>query len=102
MLWPMFSEQAHPTEDRSDPVAAEPTDEDIVRSVLAGDTASFELIMRRYNRLLFRVARSIVGNDSEAEGVLQETYLRAFEHLGRFEGRSNSVRHEICATFHPG
>jgi RNA polymerase sigma-70 factor (ECF subfamily) len=87
MLCPMFSEQAHPTEDRSDPAAAEPADEDIVRSVLAGDNASFELIMRRYNRLLFRVARSIVGNDSEAEDVLQEAYLRAFEHLHRFQGR---------------
>ena len=34
-----------------------------------------------------RVARSIVGDDSEAEDVLQEAYLRAFEHLARFEGR---------------
>ena len=79
MLCPMFSDQAHPTEDRSDPAAAEPADEDIVRSVLAGDNASFGLIMRRYNRLLFRVARSIVGNDSEAEDVLQETLLQIWK-----------------------
>jgi RNA polymerase sigma-70 factor (ECF subfamily) len=84
----MFAEQAAPSDDRSGPAAEPPSDEEIVRRVLAGDTASFELLMRRYNRLLFRVARSIVGNDSEAEDVLQEAYLRAFEHLDRFEGRS--------------
>jgi RNA polymerase sigma-70 factor (ECF subfamily) len=86
----MFAEQALPPEDRSDRAqpAEPPADEEIVRRVLAGDTASFELIMRRYNRLLFRVARSIVGDDSEAEDVLQEAYLHAFEHLNTFEGRS--------------
>jgi RNA polymerase sigma-70 factor (ECF subfamily) len=83
----MFANPAAPPEDRPDPAAAAPADEDLVRRVLAGDTAAFELIMRRYNRLLFRVARSIVGDDSEAEDVLQEAYLRAFEHLRRFQGR---------------
>lgn len=67
----------------------EPDDDEIVRRVLAGDVASFELIMRRYNQRLFRVARSIVGDDGEAEDVVQEAYLRAYEHLGEFEGRSS-------------
>src|SRR6185312_14487543 len=84
----MFAEQAAPSDDRPDECPEPLADEEIVRRVLEGDTASFELIMRRYNRLLFRVARSILGNDSEAEDVLQEAYLRAFEHLRRFEGRS--------------
>ncbi len=70
-------------------VTAEPTDEDIVRRVLAGDIASFELILRRYNQRLYRVARSIVGNDSEAEDVVQEAYLNAYRHLGDFAGRSS-------------
>lgn len=65
-----------------------PTDDDIVRRVLTGDLASFEVIMRRYNQRLFRVVRSILGNDAEAEDVVQEAYVRAFEHLGQFEGRS--------------
>src|SRR5690348_6779594 len=84
----MPTERAVPSDDRPCPPGDMPADEEIVRRVLAGDTASFELIMRRYNRLLFRVARSIVGGDGEAEDVLQEAYLRAFEHLARFEGRS--------------
>jgi RNA polymerase sigma-70 factor (ECF subfamily) len=63
-------------------------DEEIVRRVLAGDTAAFELIMRRYNQRLFRVVRSIVGGAAEAEDVMQEAYLRAYQHLGQFAGRS--------------
>lgn len=64
------------------------TDEDVMLRVLAGDVASFELIMRRYNQRLFRVARGIVSDDGEAEDVVQEAYLLAFEHLAKFEGRS--------------
>lgn len=65
-----------------------PSDEDLVKRVLAGDTASFAPIMRRYNQRIFRAARSILGDDGEAEDVLQEAYVRAFEHLGQFEGRA--------------
>lgn len=64
------------------------SDEDLIECVLAGDTASFAPIMRRYNQRMFRVVRSILGDDGEAEDVLQEAYVRAFEHLGRFEGRA--------------
>lgn len=75
---------------RGGPTSAEPaTDEEIVRRVLEGDVASFELILRRYNQRLYRVARSIVGNDSEAEDVVQEAYLNAYKHLGDFAGRSS-------------
>jgi RNA polymerase sigma-70 factor, ECF subfamily len=63
-------------------------DEEIVARVLSGDHASFELIMRRYNQRLFRVARSIIGEDSEAEDVVQEAYFRVYQHLRQFEGRS--------------
>jgi len=65
-----------------------PTDEEIVCRVLEGDTASFELIMRRYDQRLFRVVRSIIGGEAETEDVMQEAYLRAYEHLSQFEGRS--------------
>jgi RNA polymerase sigma-70 factor (ECF subfamily) len=65
-----------------------PTDEEIVEQVLSGDGSAFELILRRYNQRLFRVARGILGDDAEAEDVLQEAYVRAFAHLDQFEGRS--------------
>jgi RNA polymerase sigma-70 factor (ECF subfamily) len=63
-------------------------DKEVVRRIRAGDGASFELLMRRYNQRIFRVVRSIVRDDDEAEDVVQESYVRAFEHLSRFEGRA--------------
>jgi RNA polymerase sigma-70 factor (ECF subfamily) len=62
------------------------TDADIVARVLAGDTALFELLMRRYNRLLFRLARGIVRDDDEARDVVQAAYVRAYYHLDQFRG----------------
>ena len=64
------------------------SDEQIVGRVLAGETALYELLMRRYNRLLYRVARSILRDDAEAEDVMQDAYVRAYQHLGSFEGRA--------------
>src|SRR5690606_5650087 len=64
------------------------TDEAVVARVLAGDLASFELIMRRYNQRIFRIVRAITADDDEAGDVVQETYVRAYEHLAQFEGRA--------------
>lgn len=64
------------------------SDEEIVSRVLAGDTVLYEIIMRRYNQMLYRVARSILRNDTEAEDVMQDAYVRAYEHLHQFAGRS--------------
>ena len=64
------------------------SDEEVVERVLAGDTALYEVVMRRYNTRLYRVARSILKNDGEAEDVMQDAYVRAFQHLGQFAGRA--------------
>jgi len=63
-------------------------DEELVKRVLAGDTPLYEVIMRRHNQLLYRVVRSILGNDAETEDVMQDAYVRAYTHLGQFAGRS--------------
>jgi RNA polymerase sigma-70 factor (ECF subfamily) len=71
--------------------AAAPTalsDEEVVARVLAGDTSLFEILMRRYNQRLFRVARGILADDAEAEDVMQETYVRAFRQLAGFRGEA--------------
>lgn len=69
--------------------AAEPMfDEEVVARVLSGETALFELIMRRYNQRLYRAARAIVRDDSQAEDIMQAAYVRAYEHLRQFEGRA--------------
>ncbi|MFG0334723.1 MAG: RNA polymerase sigma factor [Maioricimonas sp. JB049] len=67
---------------------ADLSDEQVVQCVLAGDRGAFELIMRRYNQRLFRIARSLLGDDHEAEDVLQDAYVRAFEKLQQFEHRA--------------
>src|SRR5262245_3434319 len=64
------------------------TDEEIVHRVLAGEAALFEVLMRRHNPRVYRVARAILGSDSEVEDVMQEAYLSAYSHLGQFAGRS--------------
>jgi RNA polymerase sigma-70 factor, ECF subfamily len=64
------------------------SDEEVVERVLAGDTALYEVVMRRYNTRLYRVARAILKNDGEAEDVMQDAYVKAFQHLGQFEGRA--------------
>ncbi|WP_116603074.1 RNA polymerase sigma factor [Cupriavidus alkaliphilus] len=64
------------------------TDADLVASARAGTASAFEVIMRRNNRLLFRTARGVVADDSEAQDVVQETYLRAFTSLESFRGEA--------------
>ena len=63
-------------------------DEEVVRRVVAGEPELFEIVMRRYNQRLYRTARAILRDDSEAEDVMQETYVRAFQHLDQFAGRA--------------
>lgn len=63
-------------------------DHELVRRILAGDTLAFETLIRRHNRVLYRTARSILRDDTEAEDVLQDAYLRAFQALGTFRGEA--------------
>jgi RNA polymerase sigma-70 factor, ECF subfamily len=65
---------------------AELSDEAVVARVLAGERALFELIMRRHNQRLFRVARAILRDDDEAEDAVQQAYIAAFERLAQFAG----------------
>lgn len=64
------------------------SDEEVVERVLAGDLSLFEILMRRYNQRLFRVARGILTDDAEAEDVMQEAYVRAFRELASFRGEA--------------
>ena len=82
-----MSQQAFPT-------VAEPTlsaalsDEEVVARVLAGDASLYEILMRRYNQRLFRVARGILADDAEAEDVVQDAWVRAFRELAGFRGEA--------------
>jgi RNA polymerase sigma-70 factor (ECF subfamily) len=65
------------------------TDLALAARVAGGDGAAFELVMRRYNRRLFRIARSVLKSDPDAEDALQETYLAAYRAIGAFRGDSS-------------
>jgi len=64
------------------------TDEEVVDRVLTGETALYEIIMRRYNQRLYRVIRAILRDDAESEDVMQDAYVRAYQHLDQFERRA--------------
>lgn len=65
-----------------------PDESELVARARAGDKAAIRTIVRQNNRRLFRVARSILKDDWEAEDAVQEAYVRAFHQLAGFEGRS--------------
>ncbi|MGH9464600.1 MAG: RNA polymerase sigma factor [Thermoanaerobaculia bacterium] len=70
------------------PRTAALADEEVVERVLAGETELFEVLMRRYNQRLYRVARGFVTDAAEAEDVAQEAYVSAFRKLGSFRGEA--------------
>src|SRR5687767_12600568 len=64
------------------------TDEQVVGQVLTGHTALFEILMRRHNERMYRVARAIVRDDGEAEDVMQQAYVNAYTNLRQFAGKA--------------
>lgn len=64
------------------------TDAEVVVRVRNGETALFEILMRRHNQRVYRVARAVVKDEMEAEDVMQQAYINAFTHLRQFEDRA--------------
>jgi RNA polymerase sigma-70 factor, ECF subfamily len=78
------------------------SDEEIVARVLAGETALFELIMRRHNQRLYRTIRAILRDEAQAEDVVQDAYVRAYAHLDQFAGRASFSTWLIRIAVHEG
>jgi RNA polymerase sigma-70 factor (ECF subfamily) len=74
------------TSDSAIPAAPFEDELTLTRRVAGGDRGAFELIMRRYNRRLYRLARASLRDDSEAQDALQEAYLSAYRAIGSFRG----------------
>ena len=64
------------------------TDHQLVRRVLAGETALFEILVHRHSQRVYRAARAVLRSDDEAADVVQETYLRAYRNLKQFAGQA--------------
>ena len=62
------------------------TDEELVRRIVDGDAALFEILMRRHNQRIYRAVRAVLRADDDAEDVMQQAYLNAYQHLHQFAG----------------
>ena len=60
----------------------------LVAAAKSGDISAFETLVSRYERKIYRLAQHITQNNEDAEDVSQEAFLKAFEHLGEFQGNS--------------
>ena len=65
------------------------TEQEIIQKITAGETAFFELLMRRHNAGLYKLARCYGFNHQDAEDLMQEAYLAAYMNLQKFESRSS-------------
>jgi RNA polymerase sigma-70 factor (ECF subfamily) len=70
------------------PQAATDGDFDLVQASKNGDVAAFEQLVKRYDGKLFRIAQSVTRNREDSQDVVQETFLKAYQHLGDFRGDS--------------
>jgi RNA polymerase sigma-70 factor (ECF subfamily) len=71
---------------RSPTVTRDTPDAELAYQIGQGNRAAFEVLMRRFNQPLYRTARSIVRDDTEAEDVLQNAYLQAWQAIASFRG----------------
>jgi len=69
-------------------VRMEANDSDVVARARDGDTEAFRALVERHSRSLFHLAYRITGNENDAEDVVQETFLKAYRTLQRFESRA--------------
>lgn len=67
---------------------AEITDAEIISNILNGEKEKFALLIRRYNQRLYRICKSYIRDENEAEDIMQETYIRGYLNLTAFEGRA--------------
>src|SRR5437660_4141436 len=66
-----------------------PTDVAVVSRARSGDADAFRQLVERHSQIIFRVAYRMTGNEHDADDVVQETFLRAYKQLSRFEERAN-------------
>ena len=76
------------------------SDQEAAERARTGDVDAFRVLVERHGRAVFRLAYRMTGNEQDAEDVAQETFLRAYKQLNRFDGRAAfpTWLHRICAN----
>ena len=68
--------------------ASDPSDRELIARTLGGDGGAFGILVDRFQRKIYRVAYAIVRDDLEADTITQDTFIQAYTHLAKFQGRS--------------
>src|ERR1700751_2078325 len=87
----MSAPKMNPVEPPAHPLPSQVVKEDepsLVAAAKSGDVSAFETLVGRYERKIFRLTQNITQNKEDAEDAMQEAFLKAFEHLGEFQGNS--------------
>src|SRR3990170_1229247 len=74
--------------DQHGAVAGKLTDEELVQRVQQGDKDAFGILVKRHERTVYWMIESILHNQADSEEVLQETFLKALQHMGDFRGEA--------------
>jgi RNA polymerase sigma-70 factor (ECF subfamily) len=65
-----------------------PSDQELIARTLGGDGAAYGILVDRFQRKIYRVAYAITRDETEADTITQDTFIQAYTHLGKFQGRS--------------
>ena len=76
------------------------TDQQAARKAVAGDQGAFRVLVERHSHAIFRLAFRMTGNEEDAEDLVQETFLRAYKQIARFDCRSSfgTWLYRICVN----
>ncbi len=84
----LLAREDRPTDSAPGSGTGEDADAEVVARVKAGDLNAFEELVRRHSRRIYRTLVGILGEREEAKDAVQDAFLKAFQHLGEFQGRA--------------
>ncbi len=84
----MIEADEHPTASGAEPFESEPSDGGLIARVRNGDLEAFETLYRRHASGVYGLALRMLRNEADAEDLVQEIFLLAYDRLSSFEGRS--------------
>lgn len=96
-----FPFAARPVIEAGMPRPADP-DAELVARVQTGETDAFEELVRRHTRRIYRTLVGVLGDADEARDAMQETFLKAYQNIGGFQGRSKFITWLISIATHAG